>query len=86
MPCAQLRSVALSPPPLVSVETKVTADKPQLRFAEDIAVPGKAKPGVKSRKKKKGPHGKEEAEDGIRLKKRRRGLEIYDESESEEEY
>jgi len=66
------------------VEPQVTADKPQLRFAEDILVSRPPKPGAKPRKKKrKSTYEREGTEDGVRVKKQRRGLEIIDE---EEEY
>ena len=71
---------AFAPPP-VFLEPQLTEDKPQLRFAEDIATPRVAKPVAKSKKKKKGAYGKESAEDGIKLKKLRRGSEISDEGE-----
>ncbi|MCL0094761.1 transcription termination factor NusA [Dehalococcoidales bacterium] len=61
----------------VPFEPQLTEDKPQLRFAEDIWISGATKPG--SKKKKKG--AKESTEDSIRLKKKRRRLEI-----DEEEY
>ncbi len=51
------------------VEAPVAAAKSKLRFAEDILGPRPAKVEVKGKKKKK---GKETAEDGIHLKKRRR--------------
>ncbi|MCL0046510.1 transcription termination factor NusA [Dehalococcoidales bacterium] len=63
----------------VPFEPQLTEDKPQLRFAEDIWISGATKPGTKSKKKKKG--AKESTEDSIRLKKKRRRLEI-----DEEEY
>jgi len=68
------------------VEPQATADKPQLRFGEDILIPrtGPAKPEAKSRKKKKkGTYEKEKAEDGVKLRKQRRNLEI---PEGDEEY
>ena len=68
-------------PQPVFFEPKLTEEKPQLRFAEDTLVPRPAKPEAKSRKKKKSIHGKESAEDGIKLKKRRRGQEIIEEEE-----
>lgn len=52
--------------------------KPQLRFAEDImSRPAKQAP----KKKKKTVHGKESAEDGIKLKKGRRGVDYTVEDE-----
>ena len=62
-------------PPLVSFEPQLTAEKPQLRFGEDILVSVPTKPEAKPRKKKKGTKDRT-GEDGIRLKKRRRELEI----------
>jgi len=75
---------AFAPPP-VSLEPQLIEDKPQLRFAEDIAAPRVAKPAAKpKKKKKKGAYGKESAEDGIKLKKLRRGeSEIFDEGEED---
>ena len=54
----------------------------EIRFAEDIITPApvEEKPGAKDKKKKK--VGKEKAEDGIRLKKARRGT-FYDEEGDE---
>ena len=70
--------------PPVFFEPQLTEDKPQLRFAEDITVSKPAKPADKpKRKKKKGTYGKESAEDGIRLKKRRRDAGVF---EGDEEY
>ncbi len=66
------------------IPSQVTAKKPQLRFAEDILVSGPTKPEAKSRKrKKKSPQGREGAEDGIRLKRRRREPEISIDEETE---
>ena len=74
-----------STPPPVLFEPQLTEDKPQLRFAEDISVPGPVKPTAKAKKKKKkGAYAKVSAEDGIKLKKLRRGLETS--GEDEEEY
>jgi len=68
----------------IPFEPQVATGKPQLRFAEDILPAKPAKPGTKSRKrKKKSAYDRETAEDGIRLRKQRRGVEIIDE---EEEY
>jgi len=70
--------------PPVFFEPKSTEGKPKLRFAEDILVPKPVKTGDKSkRKRKKVTYGKESAEDGIRLKKRRRGSEFIDEGEEQ---
>ncbi len=51
--------------------------KPRLRFAEDILAPGPIKPQTKSRKKdKKKPQGREDKEDGIRVKRARRERDV----------
>ncbi len=66
------------------IPPQVTVKKPRLRFAEDILVSGPPKPEAKSRKKKKkSPQGTEGAEDGIKLKKRRREPEISIDEEAE---
>ena len=62
-------------PPQVSFEPKVTAEKPKVRFAEDILAPMPTKPGAKSKKKKKSTPGREDA-DGIRRRKQRHEIEI----------
>lgn len=68
----------LTPPPIF-FEPRITKEKPQLRFAEDTMVPRPTKPEatVKKKGKKKG-YGKESAEDGIKLKKRRRDLDALE--------
>ena len=70
--------------PVVAVAAAAAAVAPAkaakgLRFAEDILVPAVVTPeaAAKDKKKKKKP-GKETAEDGIRLKKARRGGNMYD--------
>ena len=64
---------------------QLTEDKPRLRFAEDTMLPGKAGVETKTRKKKKkSAPGKESAEDGVKLKKQRRGAAIT--VEEDEEY
>jgi len=74
-------------PPEIPSEPQAVVKKPQVRFAEDILVPGPTKPEPKSKKrKKKGTKGKERAEDGIRLKKVRRGAEIPVDEDEEYEY
>jgi N utilization substance protein A len=62
-------------PPPVSFEPQLTAEKPQLRFAEDISASISPKPEAKPKKKRKSTKDRT-AEDGIKLKKRRRALEI----------
>ena len=59
-------------PAPVFFEPVVTEKKAGLRFAEDILVHRPDKAEDKSKKKKKRVRGKETAEDGIKLKKRRR--------------
>lgn len=82
-------------PSLVSVEAATlgavpeTTKKPQVRFAEDILKPGLPKssdPSKKKKKKKKAARGKDSAEDGIKLKKQRRGLGIEGDDEDDEYY
>lgn len=69
-------------------EPQPAEKKPQLRFAEDILAPRPVKSTIKpKKKKKKGVHGKETAEDGIRIRKARRGTEVTgEEGEEEEDY
>ncbi len=70
--------------PTAPVRPPATGRKPQLRFAEDVLVPAPAKPDSKSRKrKKKGTLDRGVDEDGIRLKKARRGREISLDDEDE---
>ena len=71
-------------PPQIPVEAPAVVKKTQVRFAEDILLPGPPKPETKSKKKRKSTKGKERAEDGISLKKRRRAPKIsIDEDEDE---
>ncbi len=68
--------------PVVFFEPKVTEEKSGLRFAEDIMGPRPDKPTDKAKKKKKkGVSTKEGAEDGIRIKTRRRGADLLSEDE-----
>jgi len=65
-----------------AAKEKETTDKPKLRFAEDIMPPAAvAKPETKTKKKKKKTRGKDSAEDGIKLKKRRKGANVYEDEE-----
>ena len=71
-------------PAEVLLEPQLTEVKPQLRFAEDVLPPRPTKiiaKSAKSKKKKKGAPGKERAEDGIKLRRTRRGLELTDEED-----
>jgi len=61
-----------------------TVTKQRLRFAEDLLSPAPPKPQTKDKKKKKKTsRAKESAEDGIRLKKKRRGVELHEDEEGE---
>jgi len=58
--------------------------KKELRFAEEIAPPAAPKPDAKAKKKKKKvTRKKESAVDGIRLKKQKRDVDIYDDEGDE---
>ena len=71
--------------PQIPFEPQAAVEKPQVRFAEDILVPGPTKPEARSKKrKKKGTKGGGRAEDGIKLKKQRREPEIPVDEEEEE--
>ncbi|MFC2032310.1 transcription termination factor NusA [Chloroflexota bacterium] len=76
--------------PVAPFETEaIGGKKAQIRFAEDIIGPKPVKAEVNPKKKRKGTSGKESAEDGVKLKKRRQKLETYedeDENEKENEY
>jgi len=67
-------------------EPQLPKEKPQLRFAEDILATKPTKPSAAKpkKKKKKGAYSKEGAEDGIRIKKARRGPEAI--GEEDEDY
>jgi N utilization substance protein A len=70
-----------------SLAQQTTGGKPQLRFAEEVLVAAPSKPETKSRKqKKKSTRGKESAEDGIRVSKPRRKVEVDEVDEGDEEY
>jgi len=73
--------VPIEPP--VFFEPQVTERKAEIRFAEDILAPRPDKPVEKPKKKKKGVSAKESAEDGIRIKRRRRDTDFL---EGDEEY
>jgi len=69
-------------PQEISFEPQVTEDKSEIRFAEDIVMSVPAKPGAKSKKKKKkDTYGKESAREGLRRGKIRRELEIPEDDE-----
>jgi N utilization substance protein A len=75
--------VAVTPAPVLAgagaaAPAKASAAK-GLRFAEDLNIPPIVTPEAAAKdKKKKKKTGKESAEDGIRLKKARRGGDMYD--------
>ena len=79
--------------PITAFETPATpeaaaaaADKPAIRFAEDLrpTSPPKAEVKTRKKKKKKANLGKDSVKDGIKLKKKKRGAAA--EIEDEEEY
>ncbi|HJX13889.1 MAG TPA: transcription termination factor NusA [Dehalococcoidales bacterium] len=77
--------VELVPPPIV-LEPAEAEGKPQLRFAEDIMAPRRAKAPAKAgktKKKKKGAYTKDTSEEGVKAKKARRDFTV---EEDEEEY
>jgi N utilization substance protein A len=67
----------------VPVASRRETRKSEIRFAEDILPPAEPKPQSKSqqKKKKKDVHGKVSAEDGIKLKKKKRGYNMYQDDE-----
>jgi len=72
--------VSAAPEPVLARAGTAPAAKPVkgLRFAEDLVIPPVIVPeGIPDKKKKK-KTGKEASEDGIRLKKARRGTDIYE--------
>jgi len=74
-------------PPQAPLEPQSAVGKPRVRFAEDILISEPPKPETKTRKrKKKGGKGEKRAEDGIRLKRQRRGPEIPIGEDEEDEY
>ena len=69
-------------PQEISFQQPTAAEKPQLKFAEEILVAGPSKPGTKSRKKKKkSTRGKERDEDSIRGTKPRRAIDFVEDDE-----
>ncbi|MDD4924513.1 MAG: transcription termination factor NusA [Dehalococcoidales bacterium] len=67
----------------VPVVSRRESRKPEIRFAEDILPPAEPKPQSKTqqKKKKKDVHIKVGAEDGIKLKKKKRGYNTYQDDE-----
>ena len=80
-----LTTIEAEPSSPITLEPAPAEKEAEFRFAEDITTPTSIKPGAKSKKKKKkGPQGKGDAEDGIKIKKLRRmtqALEDYEENE-----
>ena len=79
---AEVPVSTLEKPVSLILPTKKVVKK-ELRFAEEIAPPAAPKPDAKTKKKKKVVRKKESAVDGIRLKKQRRDVEVYDDEEAE---
>lgn len=67
-------------------EPEEAMEKPAIRFAEDVMRPEPVKTGARSKKKKKkkGASGKENAEDGIKIKRMRRVTDEIDIDETED--
>ena len=67
----------------VPVAVRRESRKSEIRFAEDILPPTEVKQPSKTqqKKKKKEVHGKVSAEDGIKLKKKKRGYNMYQDDE-----
>jgi len=79
-PLPSVEEVFAEPP--VFFEPRVTEERAEIRFAEDILGPRPDKPGDKAKKKKrKVVSAREGAEDGIRIKRKRRDTDISDEDE-----
>ncbi len=79
-PALSVEEVFAEPPAFF--EPRTMEDKTELRFAEDILGPKPDKPGDKAKKKKKkSVSAREGAEDGIRIKRKRRGTDFLDEDE-----
>jgi N utilization substance protein A len=70
----------IAPPVL---EPQEAGGKPQLRFAEDIMAPRRARIEPKSKKKKKSVHAREGSEDAVKVRKGRRD---YETAGDDEEY
>ena len=70
--------------PEIIFEPQAAEEKPQLRFAEDIMAPRRAKTAAKSgksKKKKKVVYSKDTGEDGVKTRKGRRDFEITEEED-----
>ncbi|HEY56083.1 MAG TPA: transcription termination/antitermination protein NusA [Dehalococcoidia bacterium] len=83
-PAPQAAAESEAPTP-VSPEAQPSEEKAEIRFAEDIVVPTPVKLGAKpKKKKKKSAPGKVAAEDGIKIKKRRRVSQSPEDYEEDE--
>jgi len=79
-PALTVEEVFAEPPAFF--QPQVTEEKTEIRFAEDILGPKPDKPGDKAKKKKKKvASAREGAEDGIRIKRKRRDTDISGEDE-----
>jgi N utilization substance protein A len=73
-------------PPQLLFEQAVDDSKPQIRFAEDILAPRRAKSSAKtskSKKKKKGSYTKEIGEDAVNVRKSRRDYSVREDDDDE---
>ncbi|MFH1648010.1 MAG: transcription termination/antitermination protein NusA, partial [Chloroflexota bacterium] len=73
----------LIPPPIM-LELAKAGGKPQLRFAEDIMAPRRAKAPAKAgkpKKKKKGVYAKDTSEEGVKARKGRRDFTVEEDEE-----
>ncbi|MFC1871739.1 transcription termination factor NusA [Chloroflexota bacterium] len=71
--------------PAVPFEPPAKKRKPELRFAEDIMIPGPLKPEVvRGKKKKKPTRGKVDVDAGPKTRKPRRAVDITDDEEEED--
>ncbi len=68
-------------PQPVFFEAPVVPEKAQIRFAEDTGLSRPGKSIAKTKKKKKGGHGKESSEDATRSRSKRRGIEVIDQDD-----
>ncbi len=68
-------------PQPVFFEAPAIPAKSQIRFAEDTGLSRPGKSTAKTKKKKKGGHGKESSEDAARSRSKRRGVEIVDQDD-----
>ncbi|MFH1926157.1 MAG: transcription termination factor NusA [Chloroflexota bacterium] len=79
-PALTVKEVFAEPPAFF--QSQVTEEKTEIRFAEDILGPKPDKPADKAKKKrKKVASAREGAEDGIRIKRKRRDTDISGEDE-----